>query len=307
MTTALTEFKPNQNNLINLENPTTIETIKNTVAKGATDAQLMTFLTMAKHYNLNPFNKEIYFSTHIGIHVGRHGMRRIAERNPLFRGLKSCPIREKDDFQVDFATGKIIKHITGLNNGKVIGAWAQAKKEGHESMPVVCFVSEFTKNNPAWKEYTQDMISYKAEVRALRNAFNSEYEGITTIEPDEELKEELRPTFAEAHSPAPASLTMSDWTGEDEHKKDKLVNNAQLARLFARANELNLTKEQIRADFIENQLIGIDPITGDYSTKTMKASDYEAAYDRLDDIYFKVNKPDKQQSLDIGTVTDHLN
>ena len=42
------------------------------------------------------------------------------------------------------------------------------------------------------------MITYKAETRALRNAFNSEFEGINTIDPEEEFRIETRLSFSES-------------------------------------------------------------------------------------------------------------
>ena len=41
--TALAEFKPQQTNLINLDSPTTIDTIKNSICKGANNDQLNSF------------------------------------------------------------------------------------------------------------------------------------------------------------------------------------------------------------------------------------------------------------------------
>jgi len=218
MSTALTTFKPQQANLVNLENPTTIETIKASICKGASNEQLSTFLTLAKHFNLNPFNKEIYFSSQIGVFVGRHGKLRIANRHPEFRGLNSCEIREKDDFQFDAASNKIVKHITGKNMGKIIGAWATGKRKGFDDITVICWLDEYKKENPAWKNYTQDLIKYKAEDRVLRTLFNSEYEGINTVDPEDEFITELRPTFAESHSPAVQipTLEMFGWKDEED-------------------------------------------------------------------------------------------
>jgi hypothetical protein len=307
--TALTTAIQTQTNLVNLESPTTIETIKNSICKGASNEQLQTFLVLAKHFNLNPFAKEIYFSSQIGVFIGRHGKLRIANRHPDFMGLSSCVIREKDDFQYDAANKKILKHITGINNGKIIGAWATGKRRGFDDETVICYLDEYKKENPAWKSYTQDLISYKAEDRVLRKLFNSEFEGITSIDPEDEFRQELRPTFAESHSPAPASLTMSDYLGNDlppslddaiEAEKAEAITDAQLKRFFARSNELKLSKAAIKRMLIDNNWITIDEEKKDYSTSTMLKSDYEAAYAALDELSKQVNQTDKQTSMNVS-------
>lgn len=266
--TALAEFKPQQTNLINLDSPTTIDTIKNSICKGANNDQLNSFLMLARHFNLNPFNKEIYFSPQIGVFVGRHGMLRIANRHPDFLGLKSAVIREKDDFLVDNVTGQVIKHTSGINHGRVIGAWAQAIKKGYVSLPVVCWMDEFKKENPAWKGYAQDMITYKAETRALRNAFNSEFEGINTIDPEEEFRIETRLSFSESHSPAVGALTMDDYLGDDEpasaavvepektkpqeEPDEEFIDNGQKANFAIKQNEYGIPDEVIAGWLKEN-------------------------------------------------------
>jgi hypothetical protein len=165
MSTAITEYKPTQTNLVNLESESTIETIKNTICKGASTEQLQTFLALAKHFNLNPFNKEIYYASQIGVFVGRHGKLRIANRHPDYRGLISSVIRDDDDFEFDAANQKIIKHIIKKGKSPIIGAWAKGSRNGFGDVIKVVYVDEFRKGNSAWSGYLQDMITYKAEDR----------------------------------------------------------------------------------------------------------------------------------------------
>lgn len=316
--TALAEFKPQQTNLINLDSPTTIDTIKNSICKGANNDQLNSFLMLSRHFNLNPFNKEIYFSSQIGVFVGRHGMLRIANRHPDFLGLKSAVIRDKDDFQVDYVSGQIIKHVSSKGNGKVVGAWAHAIRKGHTTLPVICYIDEFSKNNPAWNGYGQDMISYKAETRALRNAFNSEFEGINTIEPDEEFRIETRLSFSEAHSPAVGALTMDDYLEDDKpaapasvvEPDEEFIDNGQKANFAIKQNELGIPDEVIAGWLVEN---GYSP-TG--SRATIYKSKFLEAKKGLDALAKKLSEhnklPDtleeavKQQTLGVTSSNDYL-
>ena len=45
-----------------MTNKKKIDTIKDTVAKGTTDAQLAVFLEICTRYGLDPFMKELHFS-----------------------------------------------------------------------------------------------------------------------------------------------------------------------------------------------------------------------------------------------------
>ncbi len=56
-----------------------IETIKQTVAKGANDAQLALFLQTCRSRNLDPFTRQVFYTPQ-GIIVSIDGFRAIAER-----------------------------------------------------------------------------------------------------------------------------------------------------------------------------------------------------------------------------------
>lgn len=156
-----------------------IDVIRNTVAQKATDSELMYFLHAAKSVGLSPINKEIYFTKMGGkvtLVTGRDGYLKIAQRNPLFKGLYSAEVCEKDDFVVttttspDGGTVQDVKHsfnsLTG--RGEVVGAWARAEMDGQSSVLITTTMKEYNKNTPVWKEYPAAMIRKTAEAIVLK-------------------------------------------------------------------------------------------------------------------------------------------
>ena len=250
------------NNLsINFNDPAIIQCLRTTVAKGATDSELSYFLALAKTKNLNPFNKEIYFSAYgtgefrkFFVMVGRHGMLTLAENHPDFRGLKSCEIRENDDFEFNPIEQKITKH--NVKGGKIIGAWAIAKRSNRDDVCVVCWLDEYIKidtkkNEPTevWRKYTQDMIKFKAEKRALEQQFRSEYKGLM-VESDEETDYRFNEKQIEdTHSPSVYIANPADmFPDEPQPIKD-------FSRMFAIMKEKGLTRDDAKALLIDAGLI----------------------------------------------------
>lgn len=164
-----------------------IETIKNTVAKGATDSELQMFMHVAQTYGLDPFLKEIYYSDKLRtIIASRDGYLKAAQRDPDFEGIQSMAVCENDAFEIDVVAGTL-KHSFGKGSrGKVIGAWALCSRKGRK--PVVSYASydEYNKNNSIWTKYRSAMCCKVAEVFALKRQF-----GISGLVTQEEIEVEV--------------------------------------------------------------------------------------------------------------------
>ena len=161
MSTAL--VSPNQ-----WEQREFIETIKQTVAKGATDAQLKMFIEVCKGTGLNPFLKEIWFVPAVGVMAGRDGYLRVANEHPMFDGMETKV--ERDD--------------KGVPLKATCSVWR--KDRAH---PITCeaWYSEYRKSSPIWQNYPSAMISKVAEVLALKRSFS--INGVVTEEEIGEQKE----------------------------------------------------------------------------------------------------------------------
>ena len=162
-----------------------IQTIKNTVAKGATDSELQMFLHVAETYGLDPFLKEIFYSDKMHtIITSRDGYLKAAQRDPDFLGLQSMAVCENDDFEIDVSSNTV-KHSFGKGDrGRVIGAWAICHRTGRH--PVISYASydEYTQNNNIWNKYKSAMCCKVAESFALKRQF-----GISGLVTQEEIGE----------------------------------------------------------------------------------------------------------------------
>lgn len=130
-----------------------VATIKQTVAKGATDAQLRMFLEVCKRTGLDPFLKEIWYVPEKGIVMaGRDGYLRVANEDPNFDGMETRVFR--DDRKVPVKATCTV--------------WRKDRQH-----PIVCeaYFSEYVKQSPVWKQYPSAMISKVAEVLALKRSF----------------------------------------------------------------------------------------------------------------------------------------
>lgn len=162
-----------------------INTIKNTVARGANDNELQMFLHVAQTYGLDPFLKEIFYSNKMQtIITSRDGYLKAAQRDPDFLGLQSMAVCENDDFEIDVSSNTV-KHSFGKGDrGRVIGAWAICHRVGRN--PVISYAShdEYNQNNNIWNKYKSAMCCKVAESFALKRQF-----GISGLVTQEELGE----------------------------------------------------------------------------------------------------------------------
>lgn len=201
-----------------------VELVKRTVAKGSTDDELKMFLYLSQKYNLDPFAKEIWFIKYKDtptIMTSRDGYLKIAQNNPDYEGLISFAVCEGDEFSID-AANYSVSHRFGAKRGKVIGAWARCDRKGRN--PQICFVpfSEYAGTSNIWKQYPSAMIQKVAEVFVLKRQFT--ISGLVTTE----------------------ELSAGETTTTYQDSKPKTISPAQQRRIFAIANDLNVSKEVIQ-------------------------------------------------------------
>jgi phage recombination protein Bet len=141
-----------------------VDTIKQTVAKGATDAQLALFLQTCKSRSLDPFTKQVYFTPQ-GIIVSIDGFRAIAERTGSYA---PGPTR----YEYDANGGLVAAYVTVKK--LVAGTWHEVEESA--------FFEEYRGGSPIWKKMPRVMLAKCAEARALRRAFSSDLSGLYAAE-----------------------------------------------------------------------------------------------------------------------------
>lgn len=152
-----------------------IDTIKQTVAKGANDAQLALFLQVCKSRNLDPFTKQVYYTPQ-GIIVSIDGFRAIAERT-------GCYAPGPTRFEYDANGGLVAAFVTVKK--LVAGTWHEVEESA--------YYEEYRGSSPIWKRMPRVMLSKSAESRALRRAFSSELSGLYSPEEMDQAQRDERP------------------------------------------------------------------------------------------------------------------
>jgi phage recombination protein Bet len=152
-----------------------VDTIKQTVARGASDAQLALFLQTCRSRGLDPFVKQVYFTPQ-GIIVSIDGLRAIAERTGAYApGATRYEYDKKKSLVAAFVSVK--KYVNGT--------WFDVEESA--------FYEEYRGGSPIWKKMPRVMLAKCAEARALRRAFSSDLSGLYAAEEMDQAQRDERP------------------------------------------------------------------------------------------------------------------
>lgn len=150
--------------------PEKIQLLKDTVCKGATDAELEMFLHICKHTGLDPFMKQIYSIPRGGQRTTQtsiDGFRLIAERTGRYApGKESTFVYDEK--------GAIISATSYVRKMTQDGMW--------HDVGATAYMSEFKGSTPFWTKMPHVMLAKVAEAVALRKAFPADLSGIYTSE-----------------------------------------------------------------------------------------------------------------------------
>jgi phage recombination protein Bet len=164
--------------VINFDDRRMVETLKRTVAQGATDEEFMMFSELCKSTGLNPFKREIWCIKAGGraqIMTGINGYLSIANRHPMFDGM-----------EVSFE----------WDGDRLIAAECKVHRKDRKFPSVaVALMSEWGGSTPIWKSKPSVMLAKVAKSIAIREAFPVELAGTYT-------EEEMPPQFSKPQEPA---------------------------------------------------------------------------------------------------------
>lgn len=204
---------------------TMLQTIKDTVAQGATDSELYMFLQIASLYGLNPFLKEIWFTKmqgQVAIMTSRDGYLKIAKENPNFIKVQSVAVYQNDTFETEMINGEVtnVKHtFNHIDRGHLVGAYAFLKSKKEEEN-LFCFkdFKEYNKGNSVWKSFPSSMIRKVAENDLLKRFAN--INGITTAEElnQEDLTENYEYQEVEYNLDVPEEVDIEEVKDGENHE-----------------------------------------------------------------------------------------
>jgi phage recombination protein Bet len=149
--------------------------IKNTLAKDANEGEFEMFMHLAKTYQLDPFQKEIFFWKYKGdttIMTSRDGYLKIANRHPEYDGMDSGVIYPGDKFKKEKDGVKHQLNVENMNKKPIAGYAVVYRNDRKQPTIVVVPFSDYQKGSKVWKNYPTAMIQKVAESMALKRAFS---------------------------------------------------------------------------------------------------------------------------------------
>ena len=188
---------------------TMLNTLRETVCKGATIPQFRMFIEVCKGTGLNPFLKEIWFVPGVGVMAGRDGYLRVANESPQFDGMETRVERDAKNVPIK-ATCSV---------------WRKDR-----SHPITCeaYYNEYKRSGGVWDKYPSAMISKVAEVLALKRSFS--INGVVT---EEEIGEQ-EPTRAEKVQAAKEVGAAKLATMQGEVHQSEFVEQPEMAEVPAK-------------------------------------------------------------------------
>ena len=159
-------------------------TVKNYIAPGATDQEVLYFIELCKAQKLNPFVRDAYLVKYgnqpAQIIVGKDVFLKKAGENPYFDGLKAGIVVVDKNGEVKEREGSL-----KVPGDELIGGWCEVYLKNRE-YPTKCLVSleEYIQKkkdgtvNSMWRSKPCTMIRKVAQSQALREAFPNELRGL---------------------------------------------------------------------------------------------------------------------------------
>ncbi|AJK27707.1 RecT family recombinase [Paenibacillus larvae] len=163
-----------------------LKTIKETIARGATDPQFNLFVRTAAAAGLNPFLNQIYCIVYNGkngpqmsIQISVEGIVSLGKKHPEYKGFIAAEVKENDEFKANYQKGEVEHEITTMQRGQTVGAYCIAYREGAPNVLVIVTKDQVEhhlkgRNPDMWRDYFDDMITKHAIKRAFKRQYGVE-------------------------------------------------------------------------------------------------------------------------------------
>lgn len=184
-----------------------VTTIRETIGKDCNESQFKLFMSIAKASGANPVMNEIYPAVRGGqltVQFGVDFYVRKSKESDGYQGYDVQTVHENDEFKMHQEKSEdgryyavIDEHSWGFPRGKVIGGYAIAYREGYNPFTVIMEVDEvehFKKSQigmqkTMWTNYFNDMFKKHMARRALKAAYDLNFDDEQPIENGNEIPE----------------------------------------------------------------------------------------------------------------------
>lgn len=222
-----------------------VVTIRETIGKDCNESQFKLFMSIAKASGANPVMNEIYPTVRqnqLTVQFGIDFFVRKAKETDGYQGYDVQLVHENDEFKMHQAKDDdgryyivIDEHSFGFPRGRVIGGYAIAYKEGMKPFTVVMEVdevehfkrSQIGMQKTMWTNYFNDMFKKHMTRRALKAAFNLNFDDEEVVEnkggeiiPEYQTRKDITPT--QEVIDAPNNKQDKPEPSEEEKKIKKL-------------------------------------------------------------------------------------
>ena len=259
-----------------LSRPEDIETLRATIARGATDSEMGLFVQVCQRLRLDPFAKQIYLVKRPGqpasIQASIDGLRVVAERSGDYEGQQAPQWCGADGVWRDVWLGK------DAPAAAKVGVYRRGFRE---PMVRIAKLDAYKQPGPFWTRMPEHMLAKVAEALALRAAFPHDLSGIYAPEEMGEHSAEsataapvsMRVIEAPAAPAAPAPqviemklepMSQAPATAPAKRKRIKPTTEeteAKIAAIVAQVEEVWPDARKVLDPEEQVQLSGIDPRT----------------------------------------------
>jgi len=242
---------------------TDVVTIRETIGKDCNESQFKLFMSIAKAAGANPVMNEIYPTVRQGALTVQFGVDyyvRKSKEAEGFAGYDVQLVHENDDFKMHQEKGEdgqyymvIDEHSFGFPRGKVIGGYAIAYKRGIKPFTVIMEVEEvehFKRSGigmqkTMWTNYFNDMFKKHMTRRALKAAFNLNFDDEENIE---NKGGDNIPEYKQERKDITPNQEVIDEKKEENVKADPL--EEAMAAMNIKFSTLGISGKEAKADYI---------------------------------------------------------
>lgn len=204
-----------------------LDTLRATIARGTNDEEFGLFVQTCVNTGLNPFLNHIHCMVYDGkngrqlsIQISAEGVVYLARKAKGFKGVDAQTIHENDEFKIDLATKKIVKHEVSFPRGRVVGGYAVARHQDFEDKILLMDVAEVEhmkrgKNGHMWNTWFVDMF----KKHMLKRVAKEQY-GIDLTEEDVQAAPVQAVKSYEPEKPQIIQIDENTTVSEEEQRQE---------------------------------------------------------------------------------------